>query len=176
MKMADGGLRPAFNAQLAVDMQTQLIAAVAITNSGSDMGQMSPMHQDIEQRYATTPEHWLADGGLTKLEATDELCERGTQPVLPPPRSRNPDIDRLAPKESNSPAQAHQRAFMGSEFAKDLYVWRGASVECANAQLRRRGLHRFNVCGMVKARAVLLWHALAHNLMRMRSLGLAPAG
>ncbi|PAS99459.1 MAG: hypothetical protein BSR46_07785 [Candidatus Dactylopiibacterium carminicum] len=176
MKIADGGFRPAFNAQLAVDVQTQLIAAVAITNSGSDMGQMAPMHQDLQHRYATMPEHWLADGGFTKLEAIDEVSERGTQPVLPPPRSRNPDIDRLAPKDSDTPAQAHWRAFMASEFAKDLYVWRGASVECANAQLRRRGLHRFNVCGMVKARAVLLWHALAHNLMRMRSLGIAPAG
>ena len=175
MKMADGGFRPAFNAQLAVDADTQLIAAVAITNSGSDMGQMSPMHRDIQQRYATTPDHWLADGGFTKLQAIDELTARGTQPVLPPPRSRNPDIDCLAPKDTDSPAQAQWRAFMRSDFAKALYVWRGATVECANAQLRRRGLHRFNVCGMAKARAVLLWHALAHNLMRMRSLGIAIA-
>ena len=175
MKMADGGFRPAFNAQLAVDTQTQLIAAVAITNSGSDMGQMSPMHQDIQQRYGTTPEHWLADGGFTKLHAIDELTERGTQPVVPPPRSRNPDIDSLAPKDSDSPAQAQWRAFMATDFAKALYIQRGASVECANAQLRRRGLNRFNVCGMAKARAVLLWHALAHNLMRMRSLNIAFA-
>ena len=61
---------------------------------------------------------------------------------------------------------------MSSDFAKALYIQRGATVECANAQLRRRGLSRFNVCGLVKARAVLLWHALAHNLMRMRSLHL----
>lgn len=175
MKMADGGFRPAFNAQLAVDADTQLIAAVSITNSGSDMGQMSPMHQCIQQRYATTPDHWLADGGFTKLQAIDDLTARGTQPVLPPPRSRNPDIDRLAPKDTDSPAQAQWRAFMRSDFAKALYIQRGATVECANAQLRRRGLHRFNVCGMVKARAVLLWHALAHNLMRMRSLGIAVA-
>lgn len=50
---------------------------------------------------------------------------------------------------------------------------RGATVECANAQLHRRGLQQFNVRGLLKARAVLLWHALAHNLMRMRSLGMA---
>jgi transposase len=55
MKMADGGFRPAFNAQLAVDADTQLIAAVAVTNSGSDMGQMSPMHHDLQQRYGITP-------------------------------------------------------------------------------------------------------------------------
>ena len=175
MKMADGGFRPAFNAQLAVDADTQLIAAVAITNSGSDMGQMSPMHLNVQQRYDTTPDHWLADGGFTKLQAIDELTARGTQPVLPPPRSRNPDIDSLAAKNTDSPAQAQWRAFMASDFAKALYVQRGATVECANAQLRRRGLHRFNVCGMAKARAVLLWHALAHNLMRMRSLNIAFA-
>ena len=175
MKMADGGFRPAFNAQLAVDADTQLIAAVAVTSSGSDMGQMSPMHQDIQQRYGTTPDHWLADGGFTKLQAIDELTERGTQPVLPPPRSRNPAIDSLQPKPTDTPAQAQWRAFMGSDFAKDLYIQRGATVECANAQLRRRGLSRFNVCGLAKARAVLLWHALAHNLMRMRSLDIAFA-
>lgn len=172
MKMADGGFRPAFNAQLAVDADTQLIAAVAISNSGSDMGQMSPMHQDIQQRYDLTPEHWLADGGFTKLQAIDELTARGTQPVVPPPRSRNPEVDPLQPKPTDTPAQAQWRDFMSSDFAKALYIQRGATVECANAQLRRRGLSRFNVCGLVKARAVLLWHALAHNLMRMRSLHL----
>lgn len=176
MKMADGGFRPAFNAQLAVDADTQLIAAVAVVNSGSDMGQMSPMHQDIQQRYATTPDHWLADGGFTKLQAIDELTARGTQPVLPPPSSRNPDIDPLTPKASDTSAQAQWRSFMSSDFAKALYIRRAATVECANAQLRRRGLARLNVCGLLKARAVLLWHALAHNLMRMRSLNIALAG
>jgi transposase len=175
MKMADGGFRPAFNAQLAVDAQTQLIAAVSVSNSGSDMGQMSPLHLDVQQRYGRSPDHWLADGGFTKLQAIDELTRRGTQPVLPPPRSRNPQIDPLAPKPSDTPAQAQWRRLMASNWGKALYIWRGATVECANAQLRRRGFTRLNVCGLLKARAVLLWHALAHNLMRMRSLGLALA-
>jgi transposase len=174
MKMADGGFRPAFNAQLAVDAQTQLIAAV--TNSGSDMGQMSPMHDGIQQRYATTPEYWLADGGFTKLNDINALSERDTQPVLPAPSSRNPDIDPLAPKHTDTPAQAQWHQLMASDWSKALYVWRAASVECANAQLRRRGLSRFNVCGLAKAGAVLLWHALAHNLMRMRSLNIAVTG
>ena len=62
-------------------VQATLIAAVAISNSGSDMGQMSPMHRDIQQRYATTPDHWLADGGFTKLQAIDELTARGAKPL-----------------------------------------------------------------------------------------------
>lgn len=175
MKMADGGFRPAFNAQLAVDVETQLIAAVDVVDSGSDMRQMSPMHADVQLRYGITPTHWLADGGFTKLEAIDELTHRGTQPVMPPPRSRKPEVDPLQPKDSDTPAVAHWRSIMRSQWAKDLYVQRGASVECANAHLRRRGLTHFNVRGKIKAKAVLLWHALAHNLMRMQALNFACA-
>jgi transposase len=173
MKMADGGYRPAFNAQLAVDVETQLIASVDLVESGSDKRQMAPMHASVQQRYGVTPDHWLADGGFTTLEAIEQVMARGTQPVLPPPKSRNPQINPLAPKSKDSDALAVWRATMASEWGKALYVWRGASVECVNAHLRRRGLTQFNVRGKVKAKAVLLWHALAHNLMRMRSLSIA---
>ena len=175
MKMADGGFRPAFNAQLAVDAATQLIAAVDVVNIGSDIGQMAPMHDQLQQRYGVTPEHWLADGGYAKLEAIEQLDERGTQAVVPPPASRNPDIDPLVPKDTDSAALRRWRQTMASEQGRTLYVQRGATVECANAQLRRRGLTQFRVRGLIKAKAVLLWHALAHNLMRQCSLGLVLA-
>ncbi len=103
MKMADGGFRPAFNAQLAVDTATQLIAGVDLVNIGSDMGQMVPMYEQIEQRYGHTPEYWLADGGYSKWQAIDAVAQRGTQPVMPPPRSRDPSIDPFAPKSTDSP-------------------------------------------------------------------------
>jgi transposase len=173
MKMADGGFRPAFNTQLAVDAQTQLIAAVDVVNAGSDMRQMAPMHAALVERYGKTPAHWLADGGFTKLEAIEALNQRGTQGVLPAPASRNPEIDPLAPKDTDTPGVAQWREFMQTDQAKALYLQRAASVECANAQLRRRGLWQFPVRGLEKARAVTLWHALAHNLMRMKSLNFA---
>jgi transposase len=173
MKMADGGFRPAFNAQLAVDAATQLIAAVEMVNIGSDLNQMVPMHTQIDQRYGRTPEHWLADGGFTKLQAIEQLAQQGTQPLLPPPKGRKPGIDPFAPKRTDSEHLAQWRARMASPEGQTLYKQRGATVECANAQLRRRGLHQFNVRGLAKTRAVLLWHALAHNLMRMASLNIA---
>ena len=37
MKMADGGFRPAYNGQLAVDTETQVIVGVDVSNSGSDI-------------------------------------------------------------------------------------------------------------------------------------------
>lgn len=175
MKMADGGFRPAFNAQLAVDADTQIIAAVELINAGSDMQQMAPMHTQLRQRYGRTPTQWLADGGFAKLEHIEALDAAGTQPYVPVPASRTPSIDPHRPKGGDTVAVARWRTRMGTAEAAEIYKARAASVECANAQLRRRGLHRFNVRGTVKARAILLWHALAHNLMRVAALQAAPA-
>ncbi len=55
--------------------------------------------------------------------------------------------------------------------AKEIYKQRAATVECVNAQARNRGLQRLLVRGLHKARVVLLWFAIAHNLMRSLSLG-----
>jgi len=176
MKMADGGFRPAFNAQLAVDVATQLVAAVDIVNSGSDSGQMAPMHDSVCTRYHCTPAHWLADGGYANLAAIDQLAQAGSQPCVPVPKSRNPAIDPHHPKPNDLPAVAAWRTRMAEAATRVLYKLRGASVECANAQFRRRGFTHIPVRGLDKARTVLLWHALAHNVMRMASLGfLRPA-
>ena len=42
-KMADGGDRPAYNAQLATDTHSGPIAGVALDNLASDMGKLQPM-------------------------------------------------------------------------------------------------------------------------------------
>ena len=45
-----------------------------------------------------------------------------------------------------------------------------SKAECANAWARRMGLTRLLVRGKAKARAVLLWFALAHNMLRALAL------
>jgi hypothetical protein len=88
--------------------------------------------------------------------------------------AKNDARDPHTPREGDSPAIAAWRERMASDEAREIYKERGAGVECANAPPRRRDPWHFNVCGMVKARAVLLWHALAHNLQRMIALDLVP--
>ena len=61
---------------------------------------------------------------------------------------------------------------MATEEAKRIYRQRAASAEWVNAQARNRGLRQFLVRGMAKARAVVLWHALAHNLAQLSYLAI----
>jgi transposase len=175
MKMPDGGFRPAFNAQLAVDTHTMIITGVDLINSGSDMRQMLPMHEQHQERYARLPEQWLTDGGFAKHDQIEQLEARATKVFAPVVAPKDKQRDRYAALPSDSKALAQWRERMGTDEAKKIYKDRASSIECTNAHLRNRGLQRFNVRGLIKARAVLLWHALAHNLKRMMALNFAFA-
>ena len=57
--MADGGFRPAYNVQFATTTDSQVIVGVEVCNSGSDLGQLAPMLDQVQQRYGQEPEEWL---------------------------------------------------------------------------------------------------------------------
>ena len=59
---------------------------------------------------------------------------------------------------------------MGTASAQGIYRKRAATAECVNALARMRGFRRLGVRGLEKAKAVLLWIAPAHNLMRGHAL------
>ena len=59
--------------------------------------------------------------------------------------------------------------------AKAIYRQRAATAECVNALARNRGLQRFLVRGLRKVKAVALWYALVHNVMRAVTLRAAAA-
>jgi hypothetical protein len=59
---------------------------------------------------------------------------------------------------------------MGTPEAQAIYKERAATAECVNAHGRNRGLQQLPVRGLGKVLAILLWHALAQNLMRAAAL------
>lgn len=170
MKMADGGFRPAYNVQLSTTTDSQIIVGVEVNNCGSDAGQLSPMLDQVEKRYQQCPAEWLADGGFAN-DADIENAHRGGTTVYAPVRHpRNSSRDPYVPLPDDSEALAQWRQRMGSKAAKEIYKQRAATAECVNAIARRRGLTQFLVRGLNKVKAVVLWYALAHNLMRTAAL------
>jgi hypothetical protein len=69
MKMADGGYRPAYNWQFAVETRHLIITGVDVVNIGSDKGQLLPMLEQVKTRCQRLPANWLADGGFVNLTA-----------------------------------------------------------------------------------------------------------
>jgi hypothetical protein len=173
MKMADGGFRPAYNAQFAVDTETQVIVGVDVSNRGSDQGQLVPMIDQIQQRHQKVPTEILVDGGFAGLDQIETATERGCTIYAPVAKPKDPQRDPHAPLPTDSPAIAAWRRRMGAAEAKQIYKLRGATAECVNAIARNRGLQQLRVRGLSKAKAVLLWYAITHNLMRKLSLAAA---
>jgi len=172
MKMGDGGFRPAFNVQLATATDSQVITGVDVTNSGGDQGQMAPMVEQHEERYEEKPKEMLVDGGFVKKADIDHVSppQGGTTVYAPVMESKDANRDPHTPRDDDSPAVAEWRQRMGTDEAKTIYRQRAATAECVNALARNRGLQRFLVRGLRKVKAVALWYALAHNLMRAVTL------
>lgn len=171
MKMGDGGFRPAYNGQFAVDTKTQIVVGVDVSNSGSDQGQLVPMLEQLEERYGVIPPESLVDGGFAGLKDIEKASEMGSEVFAPVAKPKDETRDPYVPLPTDSPAVAKWRQRMGTPEAKEIYKQRASTVECVNALARNRGLQRLLVRGIGKARAILLWFAIAHNLMRTLSLG-----
>jgi hypothetical protein len=170
MKMADGGYRPAYNIQFTTATDSQIIVGVDVNNIGSDLGQLSPMLDQVEQRYGERPAQWLVDGGYARHDDIEDAEGRGTTVYAPVPKPKDPSRDPHVALLDDSEAIAQWRERMGSDVAKDIYKQRAATAECVNAIARGRGLTQFVVRGLNKVKAVALWYALAHNLMRAVTL------
>ena len=170
MKMADGGYRPAYNVQFAACTDGQAIVGVSVITTGSDMGLISPMLEQIEERTGFRPKEALADGGFAKHQDMERAEAKGTTVYVPVPEPKDETRDRHAPLETDSEAIASWRKRMKTDEAKEIYKDRAATVECVNAQARNHGLVRLLVRGAEKVLAVALWQALAHNVRRYFSL------
>src|SRR5512135_167270 len=178
MKMADGGFRPASNFQFATDTSSQVIVGAGVEATGSDAGQMVPMVDQVEDRSGKVPPEWLVDGGFAQHDQIEAVSvpEVGCTVYAPVPKPKDPKVDRFAPKPSDSAAVAAWRERMATDQAKTIYKDRAATAECINALARGRGLIRVLVRGLAKVKAIALWYALAHNVLRAAQLRAAVAG
>jgi hypothetical protein len=170
MKRSDGGFRPAYNAQLATDTASQVVVGVAVTNAGSDLGQMGTMVEQIEARFGRRAGAMLVDGGFVKLSDIEQVTQGGSTVYAPVMQPRDPARDPHVAQPDDAPEVAAWRERMGTPQAKAIYKERAATAECVNAHSRNRGLQQLPVRGLGKALAIMLWHALAQNLMRASAL------
>jgi len=170
-KMPDGGFRPAHNGQLNVDVKSRIIVGVDLSQE-ADTRMLVPMLGQTKARYGHLMKEHYVDGGFRSNAGVTEAGEQGVEIYSPIP-TRYSNLSNKKPEEvlpSDSPHVAEWKRRMITAQAKEKYKCRAATVEWANALLRNRGLYRFLVRGLRKTRTVLLWFALAHNLIQTLNL------
>ncbi len=164
MRMPDGGNRPAYNVQLAVDTESRAIVGVDVTAAGSDAGLAEPMRDQVEGQTGGVVQEQLLDGGYVKLDDLDRAAaaEPAVTLYMPVPKPRKKETDPHRAKKTDSAAVAEWRQRMGTPEAKAIYKERASTIETINAELKtERGLKPFRARGLCKVRCVSLWCALA---------------
>jgi hypothetical protein len=167
IKMADGGFRPAYNLQIVSEPNSQIIVAVDADTTGSDHG-LARCGLEQVAAHAIKPADYLADGGFTKHQDIEWAHHAGIRLWCPAMHSKH-GSNRYAPRPQDGPGVADWRQRMAGEHSITMYK-RRCQAECINAAARRMGLTRLMVRGKAKARSVLLWVALAHNMLRSFAL------
>lgn len=165
MKMADGGYRPAYNVQLATDVESRAVVGVTVTNLGSDRSSLLPMLTQVQARTGRIPDAALVDGGCFTRETITHAAEQGVNVYAPLSTHRGAPTAR--PRRTDSPALREWRERMGTPEAQPVYKLRAATAEWVHADGRtHRTLASIPVRGLKKVHTWALWIALAHNMIR----------
>lgn len=164
MKMPDGGFRPGYNVQVVSAAGEQIVVAIEVGNSGSDGGQMRPMLQQLRDRKGYVPRRYIVDGGFSSAENVEWAHGQGIE-VYCPPRQTKEGIDPYQPRPRDGVGVRAWRDRMRSEAGQAQYQIR-TICECIHARWRNWNLRQLTVRGIEKARAVVLWYALANNVLQ----------
>ena len=124
----------------------------------------------MEHRTGQLPQQWLTDAGYAAHDTVDEVSGKQVDLYMPvPQRHNNPQPYAIKPHDS--PAVAAWKRRMQTVQAQQTYRERGSTAELVNGDLKTwRTLERFIVRGKSKVLCVLLWNALAYNVMRYLAL------
>jgi len=167
MKMGNGGFSLAYNVQVVTGTSTRVIYSVSVSNS-SDQGKAPSMLAEtlckIKRFGIQDPKNWICDAGYnTKddIEGCYELLPKCNTIIS---YKDNKGSDPLKVKKTDGPGVIKWRSLIGTEEFKTTYAQRCSTVELSNARLKKKGLSRFNLVGLVKAKCETLLATIAHNI------------
>ncbi len=164
-----------YNAQAAVDAESQIIVAAAVTNQPPDQEHLAPMLGQVIANCGEAPAVVSADSGYFSRENVEDCAMRGVDPYIAV--GRDP---AKAPAANQNPTPAQQaRAAMGAKLktaeGKAIYARRKCIVEPTFGQIKQaRGFRRFSFRGLENVRAEWSFVCATHNLLKLFRRGLRP--
>lgn len=179
--MPDGAHKGSFvqgyNAQAAVDSQTQVIVAAEVTQQTNDSRQLVPMIRQVVANAGCRPQAVSADAGYwSEANVTDESLA-GMELHIATGRQKHGEQVAAAngpPPEGATPKQAMAHK-LRTETGKSIYKMRKAIVEPVFGQIKeRRGFRRFSFRGLGCAGLEWKLICLTGNILKLFRSGWSP--
>jgi hypothetical protein len=161
----------AYNAQIAVDSQRQVIVAAEVTNEPVDRGQALAMLKEVKGNTGSHPEEVSADAGFFSTRAVIGLKALGVEPFIPPGKTKHtvhlPPAPRGRVPKALSVVERMRRK-LRTRRGKKRYALRMETVEPVLGQIKQgRGFRQFLLRGLSKVRGEWRLICAGHNLLKL---------
>lgn len=168
---ASKSFEQAYNAQIAVDCDSQIILACGVCQETNDKRQFIPLFQEIEANTGQIPDTTLADAGYYTQENVTFAVRNWTEPLIALQRTKHsekpPDPPQGRIPNSAGPVERMRRKLQ-TIAGRRAYAKRKHSVEPAIGQIKEiRGFRRFLLRGLGNVKAEWNLICLTHNLLKL---------
>jgi len=181
MRNAEKAFIQGYNAQLVVDVKSQIILASDLTNQAADVGHLVPLIDQVEVNTGQAPKQVLADAGYYSDANRAALEQRGIDALIPPYKVRHTVWREARYPRGRIPRNLSAKDRMWrkvmSKRGRETYKLRHTSVEPVIGQIKwARNLLQFTVRGLAKVRSLWRFDCAVHNLLKLYRLGYQPQG
>ncbi len=162
------GFDQTYNAQAAVDAESQVIVAAGLTNAANDKQQIVPMAAAIERNLGRAPKELSADSGYCSEANLAELERLGIRGYVATGRQKHgaKSATRAGASGGTLVEGMSRRLKQGGH--RSRYRLRKQTVEPVFGQIKgARGFRQFHLRGLTKVADEWLLLCLAHNLLKL---------
>lgn len=167
--MKDGATKTfhqAYNIQIGVDQQAQIIVATKVVQSGADQEQLIPVLREVEKNLGRMPERVSADAGYYSKAAITHEAVRAVDLYVPPNQRPPVNWEETLPPEATVQEQMWHK--LGSKVGREVFSKRKVIVEPVFAQVKHiRGFRQFLLRGLQQVEAEWLLVCMTHNLLKL---------
>jgi transposase len=172
--MKDGATKSfvqAYNGQVAVDAEDQVIVATELTQQANDKQQLVPLVEQIEQNLGAKPKRVSADHGYLSEDNIQALADRGIEGYIATGRQKHGETVATAPRgriPAGLTVQQRMVRKLRTKQGRQQYALRKQIVEPVYGQIKQvRGFRALLLRGYDKARSEFRLIAATHNLLKL---------
>jgi hypothetical protein len=179
--MKDGATKAfvqAYNCQIAVDEEHQVIVSQALTNQPPDPEHLQPILRRAQSNCGRLPRKLTADSGYWS-EGNAAYCEsEGVDAYIATEKfkhgERSPRVRGRPPRNLNARGKMQRK--LRTKRGKETYAHRKYTVEPVFGQTKeRRGFRQFLLRGIEKVRAEWALICTGHNILKLHRARAAPS-
>ena len=173
MKGADGFVQ-AYNAQIAVEPDFQLIVGQHVTQAVNDKQQLQPTVEDIRQQAGQKPQEVLTDSGYCSDANLKYLEKKKIEGFIATDRESYRNRDQPGPRGPlplGATRVDRMRRKLQTKAGAAIYATRKTVVEPVFGQIKQaRGFRQFLLRGVDKVQGEWAMICLTHNILKLYRL------